>query len=89
MGKNKVMRCHVDSGQIGECVVCRQDVDTNSGTNSIKCTGCVKWKHRRCCSVTGRLQDVDAGIFRCPQSDGVEDVRANRVVGAKFVDGNV
>ena len=48
MGKTKVMRCQVDAGQVVKtgkypCGVCRKGV----GSNSIQCTSCCAWIHRR------------------------------------------
>ena len=56
IGKRKVMRCQVRIGQAEEsgnypCGVCRQGV----GDNSIKCSACHKWIHKRCSGISGRL----------------------------------
>jgi len=72
MGKTNVIKIQVSSGQVEDSGgypygVCRQGV----GRNSIICTGCVTWIHKRCCGVAGRLQDVDASIYRCPPCVGV------------------
>jgi len=59
MGKTKVLRSQVSSGEVEEsgeypCGVCRQGV----GTDSIKCTGFWSGFIMRCCGVVGlgRLQ---------------------------------
>ena len=42
----------VDSGK-NPCGVCRKGV----GANSIQCTGCLHWVHKKCSGITGRLTD--------------------------------
>lgn len=64
MGKSKVMRCRVGAGHMTKsgrypCAVCQKGV----GSNSIMCTSCDAWCHKRCSGVSGRLQDVLG--FRC------------------------
>ena len=71
MGKTKVMRCQVRSGQIEDsgrfpCGVCRKGV----GENSILCRVCMKWIHKRCSGVKGRLRiGTD---FKCAKCDEKE-----------------
>jgi len=77
MGKTKVMRCQVGSGQVEEsgkypCGICGVGV----GTNSIKCTGCEKWIHKRCSGVAGRLQEAVASTYICRKCSGGMDVSA-------------
>ncbi len=64
MGKTKVMVSRIRHGQAENsgkypCGVCRKGV----ASNSIRCTKCEKWIHKRCSKVTGRLQDVVE--FKC------------------------
>ena len=59
MGKTKVMRCSVGAGPViksgkDPCGVCSKGV----GSNSIKCTSCNAWVHKRCSGVSGKLQGV-------------------------------
>jgi hypothetical protein len=64
MGKTKIMKCQVKSGQVEKsgkwpCGVCRKGV----GRNSIKCMSCRNWVHKKCSGVKGRLKkDL---IFKC------------------------
>ena len=65
MGKTKIMRCADGSGQVKEsgkwpCGVCRNGV----GANSIRCTTCNAWVHKKCCGVSGNLVKA-AQQFRC------------------------
>ena len=64
IGKTKVMRCCVGAGSViksgkDPCGVCNKGV----GSNSIKCTSCKAWIHKRCSGISGKLQ-VE-GDFRC------------------------
>ena len=57
MDKTKVVQCSVDCGQkesTGKypCSVCRRGV----GSNSIQCSSCKLWVHKRCSGVRGRLK---------------------------------
>ena len=59
MGKTKVMRCGDGAGQpiktgAYPCGICSKGV----GSNSIQCTSCKTWIHKRCSGVSGKLQDV-------------------------------
>jgi hypothetical protein len=59
MGKTKVMRCHVVSGQTENsgkwpCSVCRKGV----GANSVKCEKCKMWVHKKCSGVSGSLVSI-------------------------------
>ena len=38
-------------------------------TNSVKCTSCKKWIHKRCNGVRGDVSLV-VDVFRCKQCDG-------------------
>ena len=67
MGKTKVMRCQPGVGQVKDmgrwpCSVCHKEV----GTNSIECSSCKKWNHKKCSGVEGRLQKVVD--YCCPSS---------------------
>jgi len=83
MGKTKVMRCQFSSGQVEKlreypCGVssCRQGV----GRNFIRCTvQAVLSGYIRCCGAVGRLQDLDASIYRCPLCVGAGIVSVNGV----------
>ena len=82
--KTKVMACRVSSEQVTEtgaspCGVCRKGV----GANSIHCTSCRKWVHRRCSGVQGSLLTVSA-TFTCRRCRGLipeREVEENLVVG--------
>src|SRR6202142_2000823 len=64
-GKTKIMRCGIDSGQVKSSGkypwgVCRKGV----GRNSIMCSKCRKWIHKKCSKIKGRLrQDPE---YKCP-----------------------
>jgi hypothetical protein len=65
MGKTKVMRCHVGEGHreaTGKypCGVCAKGV----GSNSIECTECRKWIHKKCSGIKGKLKS--GTNFQCP-----------------------
>ena len=69
MGKTKVMRCRIDAGQVQKsgkypCGVCGKGV----GSNSIKCTACNAWIHKRCSGVSGNLTHVSQ--YRCVKCTG-------------------
>ena len=64
MGKTKVMNCKTGIGQVENtgkfpCEICRKGV----GVNSICCTFCKKWIHRRCSGVVGSLEKMVG--FKC------------------------
>ena len=64
IGKTKVMRCRVGTGEVVKsgkfpCGVCRKGV----GANSIKCTSCNSWIHKKCSGVSGKLTNVSD--FHC------------------------
>ena len=69
MGKTKIMLSGPnlnllrDSGKF-PCSVCRDGV----GRNSIFCTGCNLWVHKRCSGITGKLKEDPA--YRCPRCLG-------------------
>src|SRR5260221_512039 len=79
MGKTKVMRCKIRFGQLENsgkwpCGICRKGV----GSNSICCSKCKKWIHKKCSLVSGRLQDVVG--FQCARcvrgdSDKADEVK--------------
>jgi hypothetical protein len=69
MGKTKVMRCGVDAGQVQKsgkypCGVCSKGV----GLNSIQCTTCKAWVHKKCSGVKGSLEHVSQ--YRCVKCTG-------------------
>ena len=63
---SKVMQCRVsrfqseDSGE-HTCGVCRKGV----GKNSILCAKCLKWVHKRCSGISGKLKNVDFHCRKC------------------------
>ena len=66
-GKTKVMQCRVsrfqseDSGE-HPCGVCRKGV----GDNAILCVECLRWVHKRCSGISGKLKsNVDFRYRRC------------------------
>src|SRR6266516_5349108 len=65
IGKTKVMICKVDAGQVENsgkfpCGICRKGV----GVNSIRCTSCNMWIHKRCSGVRDRLERVESFMCR-------------------------
>ena len=77
MEKTKVMCCKVRTGQaensgMWPCAVCKKGV----GANSIKCTVCKQWVHRRCSGLSGSLNIVVGFECRkCVDGGGREEVR--------------
>ena len=70
-GKTKVMQCRVsrvqseDSGK-HPCGVCRKGV----GDNSIRCMECLRWVHKRCSGISGKLKsNVDFHCRRCLEGE--------------------
>src|SRR5664279_2554907 len=67
----KVMHCKIRSGQMensGEwlCGVCRKGV----GVNSVVCTVCKQWLHKRCSGISGSLNAIND--FECRRCvDGI------------------
>jgi len=64
MGKKKAMNCKIGVGQVENsskfpCGICRKGV----GVNSICCTFCKKWIHRRCSGVVESLDKLVG--FKC------------------------
>ena len=69
MGKTKIMRCQVGAGQVAKlgkypCGVCSKGV----GSNSIQCTSCKAWVHKKCSGIRGKLNLVSD--FRCRKCIG-------------------
>jgi len=63
IGKTKVMKCAVQSGQLEKsgkypCAICLKGV----GANSIKCKSCEQWVHKRCSGIKGALTGI---VFQC------------------------
>jgi hypothetical protein len=97
MGKTKVMV----SGEGGERVVSRiypcGVCDKRVKANSVLCTGCQKWVHKRCSGVKGGLKKVE-GMFKCKRcvngkickeaetglNDGIERVESFVYLGDKL-----
>jgi hypothetical protein len=66
VGKTKVMHCAADAGRTVDsgkwpCEVCRQGV----GVNSILCSACNKWIHKKCSGISGKLKEIDG--YKCPK----------------------
>lgn len=64
-GKTKIMRCEIGAGEVKStgkypCGVCKQGV----GTNSILCSKCKKWIHKKCSNIKGRLKQDPH--YKCP-----------------------
>ena len=66
-GKTKVMQCRVsrfqseDSGEY-PCGVCRKGV----ASHSIRCVECLRWVHKRCSGISGKLKsNTDFHCRRC------------------------
>ena len=75
-GKSKVMQCRVSRYQIEDsreytCGVCRKGVRDNSILcNSILCMQCLRWVHKRCSGISGRLQsNIDFHCRRCLEGE--------------------
>ena len=90
-GKTKVMVSAVGSGEIrgtgdSPCGVCDKEV----GANSITCTRCRKWIHKRCSDITGSLSRVkdDFICAKCkgtlPRPSVVGDGEFLEVEGEKY-----
>ena len=66
VGKTKIMCSAHDAPKAGikstkfPCGVCGSGV----GANSIQCTNCLKWVHKRCTNIRGRLQYVVGFVCR-------------------------
>ena len=78
--KTKVMRSAAEAGSLKDtgmypCSVCRKGV----GQNSILCSKCRMWVHKRCSGVKGQLKDV--GSFQCVKckNPGVDKAVKNSV----------
>ena len=67
MSKTKIMKCRYGVGQVEvtskhPCGVCRKGIRNNS----IYCSSCKKWIHKRCSGVKGRLKpDVNFKCAKC------------------------
>ena len=78
MSKTKVMRCRVGTGEVVKsgkfpCGVCRKGV----GANSIKCTSCNSWIHKKCSGVSGKLSNVSN--FHCTKCVRCSPVRSEEL----------
>ena len=73
------MRAREETGEY-LCGVCCKGV----GANSIQCTTCVKWVHRRCSEIAGSLQAVRA-VFVCKRCRGVLPQRSTVGEGEHFM----
>jgi len=87
MAKTKVMKCSRDLGQkevLGKypCGVCKKGV----GANSILCSSCSKWIHKRCSGLSGKLKDDPNFKCRtCVNADGRGPVQVT--VKSELADG--
>ena len=70
-GKTKVIQCRVsrfqseDSGEY-PCGVCRKGV----ASNSIRCVECLRWVHKRCSGISGKLKsNTDFHCRRCLEGE--------------------
>jgi hypothetical protein len=76
VGKTKVMRCSAETTVVREagkfpCSICGKGV----GRNSILCSGCGKWVHKKCSGVKGRLKpDASYQCGRCKTPRAVTPV---------------
>ena len=89
MGKTKIMISGRDlhtlqtSGKY-PCAVCRKGV----GKNSIFCSGCSFWVHKKCSSIPGRL--VEDPDFRCRRCLGnARAINGRPCVEAQLADGKL
>ena len=82
MGKTKVMKCKLRSGQVEDsgkypCGVCHKGV----GRNSILCVLCKKWIHKKCSGIVGCLQVNES--YSCPmctQGGLVQELECNELL---------
>ena len=70
VGKTKIVVGGEGMGEVEEsgkwlCSVCKKGI----GSNSVQCTRCLKWVHKRCSGVKGLLQTVTE-TFVCKQCIG-------------------
>ena len=89
MDKTKVMCCKVRTGQAENsgrwpCAVCKAGV----GSNSINCTACGKWVHKRCSGLTGSLNVVGFECSRCVHGNAREAAEVRKEIELDG-DGNV
>jgi hypothetical protein len=76
MNKTKVMHCKVKNEQAENtgkwpCGVCRKGV----GANSIVCTVCKQWVHKRCSGIQGSLKIVGFECRKCTFGEYREEVK--------------
>ena len=74
MSKTKIMYSKIKTGQAENsgkwpCRVCRKGV----GANSIACTVCKQWVHKRCSGLSGSLNNVSFERSICVGSEGREE----------------
>ena len=86
MGKTKVMISGPDLNPLKDsgrfpCSVCRDGV----GGNSIFCSGCNLWVHKRCSGIAGKLKEDPA--YRCPRCLGRAKPIDPRVKKEIYLDG--
>jgi hypothetical protein len=79
VGKTKIMRCGVGTVQVEEsgkwpCGVCGKGVG-----NSILCTRCGKWIHKRCSKVQGKFRSNDNfQCSKCSEPQGMKDTKNDK-----------
>ncbi|ESN99468.1 hypothetical protein HELRODRAFT_163018 [Helobdella robusta] len=76
MNKTKVMCCKVRTGQVENsakwpCAVCK----TGVGENSIICSACKKWVHKRCSGLIGSLKVAAFSCKRCVDGGEQKDIK--------------
>ena len=89
MAKTKVMVCQAKSGQVKDsgkwpCGICKKGV----GSNSIQCSQCKKWIHKKCSKLKGKLkQDPQFQCERCV-TNSCPDTEASRMAEVEMNDGS-
>ena len=74
MGKTKVICCKVGSEQVENSRKWPCGVLKKTGVNSIVCTVCKQWVHRRCSGFSGSLRAVVGfKCSRCVEGTGREE----------------
>ena len=79
MDKTKVMRCKMRTGQAENsgrwpCAVCKAGV----GANSLNCTACNHWVHKKCSGLTGSLNVVGFVCSRCVHGRARETAKVRK-----------
>jgi len=85
VGKTKVMRCSAEPSVAREtvktvkfpCSICMKSV----GSNSIQCSNCNIWVHKKCSGVKGRLKTD--GEYKCMKCKNLQTVTTEVSAGRK------